>query len=80
MEHLTYRAEQFGSHFSYFKILNRVIKQCSGLLLRTILKAEFLGKHGSSKLLVEAVKLKDNEGWNQGKRQRDWRAGLRDDI
>lgn len=80
MEDLTYPAKEFGSHFLYFKILNRVIKQCSGLLLRTILKAEFFGKHGSSKLLMEAVKLKDNEGWNQGQRQRNWRAGLRDDI
>lgn len=46
----------------------------SGLLLRTILKAEFLGKH-VSKLPMEAVKLKDP--WQQ---QRDWRAGLRDDT
>lgn len=47
----------------------------SGLLLRTILKAEVLGKHGSSKSPMEAVKLKD-----QRQQQRDWRAGLRDDI
>ena len=47
----------------------------SGLLLRAILKAEFLGKHRSSKLPMEAVKLKD-----QGQQQQDWRAGLRDDT
>ena len=47
----------------------------SGILLRTILKAEFLGKHGSSKPSMEAVKLK-----GQGQQQQDWRAGLRDDT
>lgn len=73
MEHLSCMSQEFESTLFIFQDFKYIVKTCSGLLLRTILKAEFLRETWKFLAPCGGCEIKRQRGGNQGQRQK---AGL----